>query len=262
MRSVLENYMKKRTETILAILFACLSPLSVHAELPERSQTLIIIGDQSCSRKNSLEADLKAPGVSVGWGEVLRYYFKESLVILDKGRSGRSTKSFIEEGRWDSANTLITRGSVVMIQFGHNDEKEYDSSRYTEPFGAYMDNLRCFVETVRSKGATPILLTPIARFNFSGGALVDTHGLYPEAMRRVAEETGCYLIDLTRRTTTLYTRLGENRTSAHFVVLDGDRSIETRGISRHSYLGARTVAEMIVAELKSQKIVELTEYLQ
>ncbi|MBQ0078009.1 MAG: rhamnogalacturonan acetylesterase [Bacteroidales bacterium] len=246
---------------IIAACLLLLLPEGSRAELPEQQQTLIIIGDQSCSRKNNLGAD-PASTPYAGWGEVLTPYFRETLTILDKGRSGRSTKSFIEEGRWDAASTLISKGNVVMIQFGHNDEKDFDPSRYTDPYGTYYDNLKLFVETVKSKGATPILLTPIARYNFSGGKLVDTHGDYPDAMRKVAKETDCYLIDLTAMTSALYSRLGEKKAAEHFYVLDGDKDVETRGVSRHSYLGAKTVAKMIVAEVKKQNIEELTEYLQ
>lgn len=249
--------MKRR----LVISFLIFFGINANAELPKVTQTLIIIGDQSCAKRNSSGAEMEGLS-SAGWGEIIEKYFNDDIMILDKGRSGRSTKSFISEGRWDAASTFIQKGNVVMIQFGHNDEKKEDPARYTSPYGEYTRNLTYFINMARRKGAIPILLTPVARDFFVDGKLQDTHGEYPEAMREVAKKTGCYLIDLTKLTFRLYASLGEKQAALHFHVEEGDKNLQSLGTSRHSVLGADTVAKLIIDEVRRQDIKELTEYLK
>lgn len=82
----------------------------------------------------------------------------------------------------------------MFIQFGHNDEKFQDSTRFTDPFTSYKKNLELFVRETRQKGATPILFTSIVRRKFENGLLKDTHGDYPVATRLVASQMNVPLI--------------------------------------------------------------------
>lgn len=132
-----------------------------------------------------------------GIGQMLPLYLKRSVFVQNHAENGRSTKSFIEEGRLEAINKEIQEGDFLFIQFGHNDEKQADPSRYTESYGSYQTNLETFVTTARKKGAHPVLITPLCRRQFDeNGNLIDTHGDYPEAMRELAKHLEVPLIDL------------------------------------------------------------------
>jgi lysophospholipase L1-like esterase len=140
-----------------------------------------------------------------------------------------------------------------MIQFGHNDQKDKDSSRYTNPYTAYRKNLCRFIEETQAKGATPILLTPIVRRNFNeSGTLIDTHGAYPEVMRGVAKEKSVLLIDLQLLTEEMVIRYGsEGSKDLYLHVKPGDVNYP-QGKEDNTHLnekGARMVAEMVAREI-------------
>jgi len=126
-----------------------------------------------------------------GWCQVLPSFFDLNKVTIDnRAVNGRSTKSFINEKRWESIYNSLKPGDYVLIQFGHNDEKLADSTRYTNPHTAYRHNLIRFVIETRKKGAIPILFSSIARRNFNEqGVLIETHGDYPLETRLVLKST-------------------------------------------------------------------------
>ena len=122
-----------------------------------------------------------------GWGMAVGPLMVDPAMVKNHAASGRSSKSFIDEGRWAKVLATLQAGDFVIIQFAHNDEKDQDPKRYAAPRGAYQDNLRRFVRETRERGATPILATPVARRKWSAaGELVETHGDYPAALRAVA----------------------------------------------------------------------------
>src|SRR4051812_27365328 len=136
-----------------------------------------------------------------GWGMALGQFLVDPAMVQNHAMNGRSTTSFIAEGRWDKVMTELQSGDFVIIQFGHNDEKKEDPKRYADPAGSFRDNLTRFITDTRAKGATPILATPVARRRFDAeGKIVDTHGAYPEAVRAVAKSTKTPLLDLTSAT--------------------------------------------------------------
>jgi DNA sulfur modification protein DndE len=145
-----------------------------------------------------------------GWGQMLPEFFNEHVHIFNHAVNGRSTKSFIAEGRWQTVLDSLTTGDYVMIQFGHNDEKDYDTTRYAAPHGAYKSNLEKFVSESRSNGAIPILLTPIVRRRFDEeGQFYDTHGEYPDVVREVAAQMDVALIDMHQFSRELIIKKGE-----------------------------------------------------
>src|SRR5699024_9116825 len=150
---------------------------------------LLLTGDSTMADYESE----KYPGM--GWGQALPRFFTEEVEVINHAMSGRSTKSFIAEGRWGELEKQITRDDFVVIQFGHNDQK-FDKERSTSPFSSYQSNLRYFIERTRAFEATPILLTSIARRHFDeNGNLLETHGEYPEAVRQLAEKLNVLCID-------------------------------------------------------------------
>lgn len=154
-----------------------------------------------------------------GIGQVAGLYFKPDVVVFDYGENGRSSKSFYDEGRLDEIASDLSAGDFLFIQFGHNDEKRQDPSRYTEPYGSYQEYLMLYVDAARSRGAYPVLLTPIARRrfdeqgNFHGG----THGDYPDAMRQLASKEQIPLIDLTEKSDRLLKEAGMEKTLSWFM---------------------------------------------
>lgn len=214
--------------------------------------TLYLIGDSTMADKPD-----PAHNPERGWGQALPEFTNARVVVQNHAVNGRSTKSFIDQGRWDSVRVALHRGDYVFIQFAHNDEKLEDSARYTAPFTAYRRNLARFVREARAAGAIPVLFTPIVRRKFNtNGTLEDTHGLYPLAVRDVARELNVPLIDLQLHTEErvqaagpdsskalyVYTRAGE------FPAFPNARQDDTHLSPR----GATTVARLAVQALRTR----------
>jgi lysophospholipase L1-like esterase len=144
-----------------------------------------------------------------GWGQVFPLFFNEGVSIENHARNGRSTKSFLAEGRWQAVYEKLRPGDYVFIQFGHNDAKKEDPSRYAEAHTAYKSNLSRFISDARSKGALPVLITPVCRRRFDKeGRFYDTHGDYPGVVRELAAEQTVPLIDLHKESMQLLEKLG------------------------------------------------------
>jgi lysophospholipase L1-like esterase len=175
--------------------------------------TVWLAGDSTMAQK---QPD-KRP--ETGWGEALQPCFDSSEVrIANRAVNGRSTRSFIAEGRWAAIVDSLRTGDYVLIQFGHNDEK-VGTDRYASP-GDYARNLARFVADVRAHHATPVLLTPVVRRRFDGATLQPTHGAYPDAARHVAREHDVPLIDMTRASADLVQRLGPDSSRALWLHLE------------------------------------------
>lgn len=132
----------------------------------------------------------------MGWGMVLKCSLDPSVQVVNLARGGRSTKTFIEEGLWDQLVAQLQPGDTVLIQFGHNDADTKKMERHTDPNGAYDVNLRRFVADVRKAKATPVLVTPIARWMWENGEPKDAHGPYAATIHRVATDLKVPLVDL------------------------------------------------------------------
>lgn len=132
-----------------------------------------------------------------GWGQVLGDYMNKKVLVQNQATSGRSSKSFIDEGRLRKISDLIEKGDYLFIQFGHNDNKP-DKERHTEPFSSYKRYLKKYIQHARNKQAVPVLITPVQRRSFDENNIFkETHGDYPLAMRQLAKQYEVPLIDLT-----------------------------------------------------------------
>jgi len=157
----------------------------------DEKMTVFLIGDSTCADKPPVDSP------ETGWGMILHNYLTETVQVQNHAVNGRSTKSFINEKRWEAVTKQLKKGDWVLIQFGHNDQKIADSTRYAAPQTTYKNNLIKFVNETRAKGANPILITPVMRRKFdTNGQFVDQHGEYPAAVKAVAKELGVPLIDL------------------------------------------------------------------
>ncbi len=189
----------------------------------------------------------------VGWGQVLHLFAHEDVTIHDYAKNGRSTKSFIDEGRFDKVLSHLTEGDFVICQFGHNDEKIEDKTRGTYPDTTYIENLKFFYEKVVEKKATFILATSISRRKFIDGVCQDTHKGYPQAMLKFAKEYNILCIDLNQMTLDLYNELGEEETKKfHMIFPAGMYYTYPEGKEDGSHLrfdGAFMVAKLFVEGL-------------
>ena len=188
-----------------------------------------------------------------GWGQGLELFVKEDIRIYNYAENGRSTKSFIDEGRFDKILSRIKPGDYVICSFGHNDEKEYDKLRYTRPFYEYQDKLQYFAKEVEKKKANIVFATSITRHQFENGKCINSHGDYPKAMLEFCNKNNYTCIDLNKLTMDLYTSLGEEKTKGYHMIFDSNKfSNYPDGKDDHSHLvldGAVTVAYLFVKEI-------------
>lgn len=190
-----------------------------------------------------------------GWGEMLQGWFLPGDVsVKNHAKNGRSTKSFFDEGLWDSLLSEVNPGDYVFIQFGHNDPKEHSPERYAPP-PVYRANLERFVSDVNARNATPVLLTPVVRRRFDeNGAFYDTHGAYPDLVKEVASSTGAPLIDLHTSSKRYLIAYGAARSKELFLWLNpGESQNHPKGIEDNTHFspqGARAMASLVMQGIK------------
>ena len=130
-----------------------------------------------------------------GWGAGFKKLVADGVEVVNTAANGRSSKSFIDEGRW--AEALAKRGQYYLVQFGHNDEPGKGPERETDPNTTYRANMSKFIDDVRAIGATPILVTSLVRRLYKeDGTIRTTQTPYVEAVRALAAEKKVPLIDL------------------------------------------------------------------
>ncbi len=191
-----------------------------------------------------------------GIGQVMNRFIKRGIVIDNHAENGRSSKSFIEEGRFTTIYDLIQEGDFLFIQFGHNDEKKEDPTRYTEAFGAYKDNLRGMIHKARNKKSNPLLITPLTRCWFDDERKMkdDIHGSYPLAMKEVAREENVPLVDLFQVSKEYVLSLGRERAKKLFMNLEPEKFKQYKnGLEDNTHLrpeGALIFAGLLAKEIK------------
>ncbi len=214
--------------------------------------TVYTIGDSTMADYGE---EATEPAALRGWGQLLQPYFREEVKVRDLAVSGRSTKSYIDEGRWSAVLEQLRPGDYLFIQFGHNDEKREDPRRFTNPLTGYRHNLERFVTESRARGAIPILFSPLTRRNFNDkGVLEDTHGLYPLVVREVARDLDVPFIDLQLRTEQMILESGTDGSKRLFhSIAPGVDPRYPDGFQDNTHLsieGARVVAGLAVEGLK------------
>ena len=248
----------KREASLLLAMFCC-AVWSATAQ--SNVITVHMIGDSTMANKPVIPANPER-----GWGQMLHMYFKDSVRVENYAQNGRSSKSFIAEGRWDKVVAALRSGDFVVIQFGHNDEKTNDVSRGTAPFGEYTTNLVRFVRETREHKATPILATPVARRKFDeSSTLTNSHGLYPEAMRKVATIENVALLELCSATERLLQQLGpENSKRLFDWIPAGEFGLDSKKLEDDTHFnayGASRVCDLAVAEIEA-KVPDLALHLK
>ncbi|MFC4104184.1 rhamnogalacturonan acetylesterase [Paenibacillus xanthanilyticus] len=211
--------------------------------------SLYIAGDSTAAQKSGAEKPM------AGWGEFLPFRFRSGVTVRNWAINGRSTKSFMAEGRLAAISREIAPGDYWFIQFGHNDGKAEDPSRYCDA-DSYKANLRRFVEAARGAGAVPVLLTPVSRRWFASDGQADplAVGPYPEAMRETAAELDAPLLDLFARSQQLYAETGVEASKALFVHLaPGEHPNYPDGLTDDTHFseaGAEAIAQLAAEEIR------------
>lgn len=264
------------------IAFALLILLMLTAADKERTTTIFMIGDSTMANK-----DISKGKKERGWGMALQCFFDDNIVIDNHAVNGRSSLSFINEGRWDAVLKKIKPGDYVIIQFGHNDEKP-KADRHTDPGSTFDYNLAKFVRETREHGGTPILMNCVVRRNFAkvapkndddealrnqifadapklveSDSLVDTHGLYRVAPRDVAKRMNVHFVDANKITHDLEQGLGKEASKKlHMWFLPGEEPSVPAGKqdnTHYNIYGAHVVAGLL-ADALCEEIPILKKY--
>ena len=247
-----------------------------------RPTTIFIIGDSTAANK-----DISGGKQERGWGMALQCFFDDNILVDNHAVNGRSSLSFINEGRWDKVLEKLCPGDYVIIQFGHNDEKP-KADRHTDPGSTFDYNLAKYVRETREKGGIPVLMNCVVRRNFfvqapendddeklrtstfkdgvkmvEGDSLIDTHGLYRVAPRDVAQRMNCHFVDANAITHNLEQGLGrEASKKLHMWFLPGEEPSVPDGRqdnTHYNVYGAHVVARLL-ADALCDEIPLLSKY--
>lgn len=250
----------------------------------DKTTTIFIIGDSTAANK-----DISNGKQERGWGMALQCFFDDNIRVDNHAVNGRSSLSFINEGRWDKVLQLMKPGDYVIIQFGHNDEKP-KADRHTDPGSTFDYNLAKFVRETREHGGIPVLMNCVVRRNFfvtapendddeklrtttfkdgvkmvEGDSLIDTHGLYRVAPRDVARRMNVHFVDANQITHDLEQGLGtEASKKLHMWFKPGEEPSVPDGRqdnTHYNVYGAHVVARLL-ADALCEEIPVLRKYRQ
>jgi lysophospholipase L1-like esterase len=178
------------------------------------------------------------------WGQMLPAFFGARVAIANHAESGESLKSSLGARRLDKVLSQMKRGDYLLIQYGHNDEKEKGDG--VGAFTTYKASLKHFIAEARKKGGIPIVITPVHRRTFDKeGKIANSHGDYPEAVRQAAGEKNVPLLDLGAMSKDLYEALGPDGSGVLFKQGDG---------THHNSYGAYELARCIIQAIRAQKL--------
>ena len=234
----------------------------------DKKPTFYIIGDSTVRN-----GDGSGSNKQWGWGSFIANYFDTSKIkVRNDAIGGRSSRTFINEGRWDRIMTTLKEGDYVIMQFGHNDggplddtarargtirgtgdeEKEIynpitKKKEVVHSFGWYMKK---YINDAKSKGAIPIVCSPIPRNEWKDGKVIRSTDSYAKWAAEVAKATGAYFVDLNNLVALRYEAIGPEKVKSFF---PGDHT--------HTEIeGAKLNAEIVVTELKKVKPSGLKKY--
>lgn len=238
----------------------------------DKPVTVYLIGDSTMADySNNYDEGkdyMKTRFPITGWGQVFQQFFvsdslqevrgvikTDSVLVDDRARGGRSTRTFFQEGRWRSVYENLKKDDLVLMQFGHNDAAESKTERYVDVEG-YKEFLRLFVSQTRQKNAHPVILTPVARnYPWEDGELQNVHGEYDQAAKDVAKEMNVSLIDLNKRSMEFFSQKGQEYVSANYFMNlpAGKYEAYPKGQKDNTHFqpeGAKVVAQLVFDGLK------------
>lgn len=193
-----------------------------------------------------------------GWGGRIRDLFTSGVSFSNRAVGGRSSKSFIDEGRLGAILTVIHPGDYLLIQFGHNDDYS-DPKLHTDPYTTYKVYLAMYVDQARQYGAVPVLVTPMGRRRYdSAGRFLNDFADRSNAMRQLAQEKNVALIDLNAKSIAFYNRIGAPATTDVFLWLAAGRYPNfPRGVQDSSHFqeyGAGQLARLVAEGVEENRL--------
>lgn len=249
---------------------ACLG-LSLMMMSSTKTTTVFVIGDSTAAEKSGFR---KSP--ERGWGMVLQGCFDDKILVDNHAVNGRSSKSFLDEGKWQKVLDRMKPGDYVLIQFGHNDEKP-KADRHTDPGTTFDAHLARYVNETRAKGGIPVILNSVVRRCYyseelkndddeklrsksydgkeliNSDTLIDTHGAYVVAPRKVAKAMGVPFVDATKITHDIEAGMGiEGSRKLHMWFMPGENKQVPKGKkdnTHYSVYGAHVVANALADAL-------------
>lgn len=225
---------------------------------PEEIQ-IYSIGDSTMADYTASYLNKFGKGYPIrGWMQLAPPLFTKQVHIHNDAMSGRSSKSFRDEGWWSKVIQQVKAGDYVFIQFGHNDAKP-DTARHTDPHTTFKQNIERYVREVQAKKAYPILFTSIPHRKFDQeGHIVDTHGAYLTVVAEVATSTHTPLVDLHTLVAAFLEKTGPEQSKELFLhIPPGKFKSLPAGKKDDTHLsesGAKRVAELAVAALKETNL--------
>ncbi len=209
--------------------FAAASTASSQAPAPVR---IVLVGDSTVTDES-------------GWGLGFRKFAADGVEVINAAASGRSSRSFIDEGRWTEA--LAKKGQYYLVQFGHNDEPGKGPARETDPGTTYREHMARYVDEARAVGATPVLVTSLVRRHYNDdGTIRTTQTPYVEAVRALAADKRVPLIDLHAITTADAEHAGDD-VWADLSPRDGNGQVDRTHLNPK---GSEVVGRFVVDELR------------
>lgn len=235
----------------IVALYLCfaLTPLQANELKPVM---LHLVGDSTMSDKPNLAYPER------GWGQLLPQFLLPQLTVVNHAANGRSTRRFLNEGRWQLLLSELDQGDYVLIQFGHNDQKVDDPARYAAADSDYQTFLQQFIADVRKQGATPMLASPICRRNFAeDGSLKRDLADYANAAAQVAKAAEVSFFDLQQLSCDFWQQLGKADSQPYFIQVPAglyqkfpDGKVDNTHLTLQ---GASKISQFFLQELKRQQ---------
>ena len=258
--------MNIKQKQFLTLSFIFLTCSSFTFFFQKEKPTIYLIGDSTVHNNDKIQW---------GWGSLLPEFFDSTKInISNQAMAGRSTRTFIKEGRWDRVLSTLKKGDYVMMQFGHNEGSKPDTNhagyrgvlkgigedtvQLTWPNGtietvhSYGWYIRKFILDTKAKGATPIVLSMIPRNEFRDGKVLRADKDYGLWAKQIADEEGVIFIDLNAITADKYDAWGPEKVKTYF---PGDHTHTNQE-------GARINAASIVDGIKANPKNSLNQYLK
>lgn len=225
----------------------------------KNSPRIFIAGDSTAQTYDSSKTVMR------GWGQCLQTYLTDKIEVVNKAKAGRSTKSFLDEGRWAEIVGMLDKNDWVMIQFSHNDTSK-KPERHASPID-FRNNLIRFINDVRAKKANPVLVTSIVMRTFQNGNLVDDRlKSYPGIMRQVAREYNVPLLDINQRTRDMILRMGDEASKSLYMWIepgiDPSKPDGSKDDTHMRQAGADSVARFVSEEIRALQLKGLVRYLR
>jgi lysophospholipase L1-like esterase len=216
---------------------------------PQETVTVYIAGDSTVTDQGGEPY--------TGWGQVLPRFFGDNVAVSNHAESGRALYSFRGERRLDKILSTIKPGDYLLIQFGHNDQK--NKAPGSGAFTTYKADLEQYVKATREKGATPVIVTPMYRRRFdSAGKLENSLGDFPAAARKVAGEQKVLLVDLHEMSGKVFQALGEEGSKQAFLFYPAGtvpgQDKEIKDNSHFSAYGAYELARCVVEAIRTSDL--------